>query len=192
MTNRFRIWIQSAAVAAALVIAPVVQGQESVQRDQRVPPRGNRPAMPPAGPADPQQVQQLLDAYALVQAQEQLQLTDEQYAAFAQRLTRLHNLRRRVANQRRMLLAELRVLLNQSPAAGDEAIMTKVKAFDDLNRRGADEIQKAHVELDGALTAWQRGRFRLFEEQLERRKLDLLRAVGSGRAAGAGAAGAGS
>ena len=197
MTNSMRILIQAAAVAAALAIAPAVHGQEGAQRDQRVPPRGgNRPALPPAGPANQQQVEQWMDTYALVQAQDQLQLTDEQYATFAQRLTRLHNLRRRVMNQRRMLLGDLRVLLNQSPAAADDAIVAKVKALDDLNRRGGEEIQKAYVDLDGALTPWQRGRFRLFEDQLERRKIDLLRAIGGGRggnpAPGGGAAGAGS
>jgi len=146
--------------------------------------------MPPAGPGNPQQVEQFLDTYALVQAQEQLQLTDEQFTTFAPRLTRLHIVRRRVGNQRRQLLGELRVLLGQSPAAGDEVIMAKVRALDDFTRRGGEEIQKASVEVDGALTAWQRGRFRLFEEQLERKKIDLLRTLGAAR--GNGAAGAGS
>jgi hypothetical protein len=182
--------LQIAALGCVLAIGPVTYGQESSQGAQRPAARGNRPAGPPAGPADPQQVQQFLDTYALVQAQEQLQLTDEQFATFAPRLTRLHNVRRRVGNQRRQLLGELRVLLGQTPGAGDEAIMAKVRALDDFTRRGAEEIQKVYVEVDGALTPWQRGRFRMFEEQLERRKIDLLRTLGAAR--GGGAAGAGS
>ena len=53
----------------------------------RTAPRGGqRPGGPGAAtPADQLQVQRLLDAWALVQAKDQLQLTDEQYPGFVAR-----------------------------------------------------------------------------------------------------------
>ena len=46
--------------------------------------------------------------------------------------------------------------------------------------RAAVEVRKAYQDLDAVLTPWQRGRFRTFEEQLERRKVELLAKIGGG------------
>ena len=126
-------------------------------------------------------MQRLLDAWALVQAREHLQITDEQYPGFVARLTKLHNTRRRIAMERRQLLGELRMLLNQSPAAKDDVLTTKVRALDELTKRGTDEAHQATLEIDGVLTPWQRGRYRMFEELVERKKIEMLRSIGAGR-----------
>jgi len=143
---------------------------------------GARAAVPPVRPGmTAQQLQNHMDAVALQQAQEQLKLTDEQYPTFAVKLTKLQNIRRRTSNDRRRLLMELRVLLDASPAAKDDVIAEKLRALEDVNRRGADELVKSYQEIDTTLTPWQRARFRLFEEQLERRKVELLARIGAGK-----------
>ena len=185
-------------VIAALAIAGTVAAQQDVRaqdpQSQGPPQRGaargaTRPGAAGA-PADQLQVQRLLDAWALVQAKDQLQLTDEQYPGFVARLTKLHDTRRRMAMERRRLMGELRMLLGQSPAAKDEALTTKIRAIDEMTKRGTEEAQQAALEIDGVLTPWQRGRYRLFEELVERRKIEMLRSIGAGR--GGTSAGAGS
>ena len=175
------------ALVGAVVLSPATSAQDPQRQAQRGAARNNqRPALPPDGaPADPLQVQQMLDAWAIVQAQRELQLSEEQYPNFVTRLTRLHNLRRRVQMARRQMLGEMRAMMAQ-PTGKDEALTEKVKAFDELRRKEVDELQKAFAEIDGVLTPWQRARFRMFEEQIERRKIEMLRTIGAGRAGGAG------
>jgi Spy/CpxP family protein refolding chaperone len=132
---------------------------------------------------DAQQLQQHIDALALVQAQKELNLTDEQQPTFAAKLTRLQNVRRRQTNERRRIFMELRPLLDSQPAKED-AITERLNALKEVNRRSAEEIVKAYDELDALLTPWQRARFRLFEERLERTKVDLLARLNAGNRAG--------
>jgi hypothetical protein len=176
---------RTARVIVALVIAGaslapgVARAQDQqTQGAARTAPRGGRPGGAGAAtPADQLQVQRLLDAWALVQAKDQLRLTDEQYPGFVARMTKLHDARRRIAMERRRLMGELRLLLNQSPAAKDDVLTAKVRALDEVTKRGADAAQQATLEIDGALTPWQRGRFRMFEELVERRKIEMLRSI---------------
>lgn len=149
-------------------------------RGQRGQPRG----LPPVGPNMNQlQLQAWIDAYALVQAERELQLTSEQYPDFVARLARLQNVRRRLLGERRRLLGELGGLVQEPAGARDAAIDEKLRALDDVARRAAGELRKSLEGVDSVLTPWQRGRFRLFEEQLERRKIELLTKVGGGQPA---------
>jgi Spy/CpxP family protein refolding chaperone len=175
---------RAAAIAAALVLVPVLacaqtagrQGQAG--RGQRAQGAGQKPALPPIGRGmNAMQLQQYIDAFALIQAEQQLKLGADQYAAFAPKLIRMHRTRQRLLQDRRRALAELnQLLMAQSP--NDEAITEKTRAFDDVNRRGAEELVKSYQDLDSVLTPWQRGRFRLLEEQMERKKLELLTRLG--------------
>lgn len=142
------------------------------QRGQGGP--GGRANLPPIGRGmNAQQLQDHLDAYAITQAQRELKLTEDQYAGFVARMTRMHNMRRRALQERRRLLVELRQLLDADPPR-DDAINEKVTALETLSRRSAETLMKAYQDIDSVLTPWQRGRFRLLEEQLERQKIELL------------------
>lgn len=182
-----RVQMIVALAIAGASLAPGIARAQDPPPTQGAPARtaprgGQRPGGPGAAtPADQLQVQRLLDAWALVQAKEQLQLTDEQYPGFVARLTKLHDTRRRNAMERRRLMGELRVLLNQSPAAKDDVLMSRVRALDEVTKRGADEAHQVTLEIDGVLTPWQRGRYRVFEELVERRKIEMLRSISAGR-----------
>src|SRR5215218_3507561 len=63
-----------------------------------------------AGALSPGEVVAMLDAYALVQAQETLQLSDTQYAPFVARLKKLQETRRRNQQAHNQLVQELRKL----------------------------------------------------------------------------------
>lgn len=151
--------------------------------------RGNRPRSEGLAPAA---VQDMIDSYALMQAQEHLRLKDEQYADFITRLRNLQQTRRRNLRQRNQLLMELnRMTAPKAPPAEEAALREKLKALRDHDERAADEMRKAYDTLDEILDARQQARFRLFEENLDRRKLDLLMRARQGAAAkGTGPGGA--
>lgn len=118
----------------------------------------------------------MLDAYATIQAQQALQLGDEQYGRFIPLLKKLQDTRRRNQQARNRMLGELRRLAGprvETPAA-DGVVVEKLKALRDHDERAATEIRAAVDAIDEILTPLQQARFRIFEEHIENRKLDLL------------------
>jgi Spy/CpxP family protein refolding chaperone len=133
-------------------------------------------AAPPAAPTDavsPAEVQRMFDAYALMQAQEQLNIADDQFSAFLTRFKALQDVRRRTLQERARVINEMRRILNQAPP--DEGmIRERLRTLQDINTRGADEEKKAYEAIDQVLDLRQQARFRVFEEVMERRKLELV------------------
>jgi hypothetical protein len=140
------------------------------------------PDLPPGGRANrprpglaPAEVAEMLDAYALMQAEKQLNLRDAQFGEFVTRLKQMQQIRRRNLQGRSQIMRELMRLTNPQRGEGDEATLKeKLKSLREHEERAAAELRKAYDALDEVLDTRQRARFRLFEEQLERRKLDLL------------------
>jgi hypothetical protein len=178
MTGRTRFFVRTAllVMVAALTVTDV--WAQTAPPPGRPAPRNAQRGMRAGGPADAplnlQNLQNLVDAWALVEAQKFLVLSNEQYPNFVARMTRLQNTRRRHMMERRRLLAELRPLVNGPGPYQDEAISTKMKALDELNQRASQEARQAVLELDGVLSPFQRGRFRMFEEQMEVKKLEFI------------------
>ena len=63
----------------------------------------------------PAEIQRLFEGYALVQAQQFLNLTDDQYTKFLPRFMSLQNARRQALQQRTRVLNEIRRLLMPEP-----------------------------------------------------------------------------
>jgi hypothetical protein len=123
----------------------------------------------------PGEVQKLFDGYAIIQAQEFLGLTDSQLAPFLPRFRALQETRRRSEQERLRLVQELNRMTNARAGQLLEAgIRERLHALRDLETRAMNEVQKARDALDETLDLRQQARFRVFEEQLERRKLELL------------------
>ena len=169
-------------VIASVLLTAVLAGPTAFAQDPTPaatpPARGQRGAgrgiPPPPANMNQQQLQAWLDTYAVVQAQRQLVLTDEQYPGFVARLRKLQDVRRRRMIERRKLMVELQGLMQSTAPSRDENILARLRALDEGADSGAAEMRKAYQDLDAVLTPWQRGRFRLFEEQLERQKVDLI------------------
>jgi hypothetical protein len=146
------------------------------------PGRAGRAGSPdPADPGSIPEVQlaAMLDTYAIVQAQSQLGIPDDKYGTFAARLKKLQDVRRKNMRLRRQIVQELRRLAGAKAAAegteaDDAAIKKQLLALRELDDRAAVELRQAYDSLDEVLDARQQARFRIFEEQIERRKLDLL------------------
>ncbi len=152
------------SLAAAVWAAPPVGAQPRAQ-----------PAPLAAAGVSPAELHRLFDAYELMQAQDDLSLSDEQYPRFLGRVKILQDARRRADMERRRIVQELRRLTQPRAATVDEArIKERLKALDDLPVRSAAEVQQAQAGLDEVLTLRQQARFRIFEEMMEQRKVDLL------------------
>lgn len=140
-----------------------------------------QPEGPPGGPGavamTPPQVQQLFDAMIVMQAQEQLALSESQYAQFLPRLRVLQETRRRNLRERNRLIGELQRLTNPRAVrqnVSETAVKERLSALQELESRSAAEIRRAYNDIDEVLDIWQQARFRVFEEQIERRKLELI------------------
>jgi hypothetical protein len=135
------------------------------------------PGAPPAVPdtISPAEFNRMFEAYALLQAQNMLRLSDGQYADFIVRLRTLQNARRRHQQARNRLLQDLRRLTNpQNPTSDETSIRLTLDALAREDAAAYDEISKALAQVDEVLDLRQRARFRLLEENLERWKLDLV------------------
>jgi hypothetical protein len=144
-----------------------------------------RGARPNAPLMTANEVVNMLDAYAVVQAQEALQLTEAQYGPFVTRLKKLHEARRRGQQGRNRILRDLRQLTAPEVTQVDEnALRTNLKALREHDARTSEETARAHDAVDEVLDLRQQARFRLFEERLEARKIDLLMRARQGAARG--------
>ena len=61
---------------------------------------------------------------------------------------------------------------NGTPDEGQ--VRDRLKALDDTEAQSTTEIKQARTNLDQILDVRQQARFRLLEEQMERRKLELF------------------
>lgn len=149
------------------VASPAVQAAPVVPET-----RGNRPG----GALSSGEVVAMLDAYAVVQAQEALQLNDAQYGPFVGRLKKLQETRRRNQQAHNQIVQDLRRLAGPqaTPPFDEAAIRERLKALHDLDDRSAAELRRAYDAVDEVLDVPQQARFRMFEDMIERRKLDLL------------------
>jgi hypothetical protein len=128
-------------------------------------------------PITPGELTRLFDAYAVLQAQGFLKLTDEQYGEFVVALKALQDVRRRHANERGRLINDLRKLTAPESTAPDALVRTTLEALAREDASADANTAKAYANLDEVLDLRQRARFRVFEEQIERQKLNLLSRV---------------
>jgi len=115
----------------------------------------------------------MFDSYALMQAQDLLKISDEQFPPFLSRFKTLQDVRRRALQERGRLVQELRQLVN-APQADEAQLKERLKALADLEARTADDVKKAQDAIDQVLDVRQQAKFRVFEENMERRKLELV------------------
>jgi Spy/CpxP family protein refolding chaperone len=159
------------SVVAQPPAAPNPQGRQGRQGRAATGPaaRGGGEA---AG-VSPADVQKMFDAYAVMQAQEQLKIGDEQFAQFLKRYKALQDVRRKNLQERSRLVVELRQMLN-APNPDDAQLKEKMKALQDVEVRSTGETRKAYDDVDQMLDVRQQAKFRIFEELMERRKLELV------------------
>jgi uncharacterized protein YciI len=122
----------------------------------------------------PADVARLFDAYALVEAQDALDLNEAQYAKFVGRYRTLLETRRRHTLARLRLVQELKRLTRAGATPADEVVRARLKALDDHDAQAAEATAAARAQVEEVLSLKQRARFRVFETELERKKLELM------------------
>jgi Spy/CpxP family protein refolding chaperone len=136
-------------------------------------------AQPPGGrgaadaTVSPGELQKMFDAYALMQAQEQLNIDQEHYAQFLTRFKALQDVRRKALQERMRTIGELRRLGND-PQSDETEIKDRLRALQDIDVRAQADVRKAYDAVDQVLDVHQQAKFRAFEETMERRKLELI------------------
>jgi Spy/CpxP family protein refolding chaperone len=164
------IALTRAALVAATIVAlasPAIAAAQG-RRAQGQPP--DAPDLPGISPAE---VQQMFDSAALIQAQQQLNIRDEQFPQFLRRFKMLQEIRRAGLNERMRHINQLRLLIN-APTLDEAAVNEHLKALRDIDARVAADVARAYDAIDQVLDVRQRARFRVFEEQMERQKLELV------------------
>jgi hypothetical protein len=151
----------SAALVCLLLAVPSAQGQgqDPVPAPERL----------PAG-----EVLRLFDAYAVVQAQEALGLDNAQYGTFVSGYKTLLETRRRHREQRTKMVAELARLVGGGASPSEEAVRSRLRMLKEQDARTVTDTADALEAVEQSLTVLQRARFYVFEERIERRKLELL------------------
>ena len=181
MTGGFRLF----RIAAVIALTTAVCGHKPLGAQEQAAPggRGDREQVRPA------ELVAMLDAYTLVQAQNALQLSDEQYGPFVTRLKRLQENRRRNNQLRNRLLQDLRLMTAPNATADENALREKLRALREHTQQSAAALQRDTEAVDEVLDVRQQARFRLLEERIERQKLDLLMRSRRGAAPPAGGRG---
>ena len=177
-----KLFVATTALVAALGAS--MAAQDFVPDQQPGPggqPQGGggqpQPAVPGLGDGmTPAEIQKLFDAYLIMEAQQALNLTDQQYPQFLARLKALQDTRRRTQQERIQVMGQLQRLTNPRGAARppEAAIKERLSMLQEIESRTAAEVRKAYTALDEVLDVRQQARFRVFEEQVERRKIELL------------------
>ena len=162
---------------ASLLIALAVPATAQERPPQSPPPeqQGQQGPGPEPGNMSPGEIQKLFDAYIVVESQRALELSDSQYPQFIAKLRVLQDARRRNQQERNQLLQRLlRMTAPRGPALENSMIEATLKNLQEVEARTAAEMRKAYDDLDQVLDVRQRARFRVLEEQVERRKIELL------------------
>lgn len=126
-----------------------------------------------AGGVSPAEVQRMFDSYAMMQAQEQLKISNEQFPQFLARFKALLDLRRKGMQDRTRIILELRRLVNEAQP-DDAKIKEQLKELGAIETRIDGDTRKAFDAIDQLLDVRQQAKFRIFEENMERRKLELV------------------
>jgi hypothetical protein len=120
------------------------------------------------------ELQRLFDAYQMMQAQEALQLDDAQFGLFLPKLKALQDTRRRNEQARHQLVMELARLTAPAGTTDEAVLKEKLRGLQELEGRAAAELRNAYDTVDLQLDVRRQARFRVFEQNMERRKFQLM------------------
>jgi Spy/CpxP family protein refolding chaperone len=167
-----KVDLKRLAIAGAIALVAAAPAAAQKARG-RVPAPDDAAAAADAPGVTPAEIQRMFDSYALIQAQDQLKISDEKFPQFLTRFKALQDTRRRNMAERFRMVQDLRRLSND--AQPDEAQMRdRLKALDDLDARAQTDVAKAYDAINQVLDIRQQAKFRVFEENMENRKLALV------------------
>src|SRR5215470_6937942 len=110
MSPSMKALLVAVAAAGVLALGPRAVAAQARGRPNGPPAAAGGEAAPGVTPAE---IQRMFDAYALLQAQEQLKIGDDQFTKFLTRFKDLQQVRRQTLNERGRIINMLRRMLNQ-------------------------------------------------------------------------------
>jgi hypothetical protein len=164
--------VRRAVCAAAAVLVLVASLERADAQPRRVRAQAAAGAQGKDAGTDPAELGRLFDAYTVMQAQEALGLDEARFGPFVTRLRALQQMRRRHVRERAVLMREMRQLLQATGT--DVQLKDKLDALVRLEATIRNDESKARDAVDEILDVRQQARFRLLEQQLELRKLELV------------------
>ena len=166
-----RVFAVVAVLSPASGASAAQAARQGKQGKQNQPPA---PATPDGQPAvSPAEVRRMFDSYALLQAQDALKISNDQFPKFLMQFKALQELRRKTQQDRNRLVLELRKLsLEQTP--NEAQLKDRMKELRDLEEQAHTDVRKAYDNIDQVLDVRQQARFRVFEQQMEQRLLQLV------------------
>lgn len=167
----FRRTIAAIALAAAAGVEPAMLDAQVRSGGQgRVGGRGQAAQRGGLTPAD---IRAQFDNYVIGQAESVLLISAGQRPQFVRRVRALQAVRRQARVERNRLLAETSQLL-RGRSGDEDRLSAATRAIDEHERDTLANVQRAYGAIDEVLTPWQRARFRVLEDRLEQKKLDML------------------
>jgi len=157
-------WSPANGAFAAQAARPGKQGKANQ------PPAATTPDGQQVSPAE---VRRMFDSYALLQAQDALKISNEQFPKFLMEFKALQEMRRKTLQDRNRIVQELR-RLSLEPTPNEAQLKDRMKELRDLEERGHNDVRKAYDNIDQVLDVKQQARFRVFEQQMEQRLLQLV------------------
>jgi len=162
------VTMNALVVCLALTVAAAAPASAQPGRGRAgAPDGGDLPGVTPG------EIQRMFDSYALMQAQDQLKIADDKFPQFLARFKALQDTRRRQRQERNRAIQDLRRLTND-PQSDDGQIRERIKAVDELDARARSDVARAYESVNQLLDVRQQAKFRVFEENMERRELELV------------------
>ncbi|MBZ5552496.1 MAG: hypothetical protein LAO21_07230 [Acidobacteriia bacterium] len=130
-------------------------------------------------PRNENEVQQLIEALYISRLQEELKLSDEQYAATIPVVKNYLRVRQAGARQKRLVERQLNQMLDSG--APDDEVQGKLKELDEVKKQNEQNLQSALSEVDSKLDVRQRARFRQYQQRTDQRISHMIQQIREGR-----------
>ena len=167
--------IPLAILLAGVLAAPAILAQSDPQSSKT--PGTNGQAQ--SAPRNENEVQQWIEAFYISRLQDELKLTDEQYAAVIPPVKNYLRVRQTGARQKRLIEQQLNQLLDSS--APDDQVQGKLKELDQAKRQNEQNLQSALSDIDSKLDVRQRARFRQYQQRTDQRINRMIQQIREGR-----------
>lgn len=125
---------------------------------------------------NPTEVERMMEAYVLSKLQESLQLDDEQFGRLVVAQKQLQDVRREYRRERMSVLRRMRQTLRAQRDRDKELedLLDRLASLDE----GFSVTEKTrYAAIDGILDVRQRARYRVVEQEIQRRLQQLMRRV---------------
>ena len=121
-------------------------------------------------------VEGLMEAYVISKLHDSLDLTDEQFAKMVSAQKKLSESRKNYRRERNKTLQQMRQIL-QSSDSGEARLESLLDELDELQTSFESQQRTDYKSIDAILDTRQRARYRILEQEIQRRFQQMVREV---------------